>query len=92
MNNESDLTKAIAKKFDITQAKADEIVDFSQAWIAETAKKHGFVKLDKYGRFTLKSRPDRVKRNPRTGEKVNKAADFTLTYKPYKKTLEIVNG
>ena len=94
MNNESSLAKALAAEFPelkLSQKKADEMIDFMQRWIVETAAREGSVKLHQYGKFEVKQVAERMGRNPKTGESIKIAARKKISFKPYTLTKEIIN-
>ena len=92
MNNESDLTKAIAEKFGITQKLADEIEDFSQRWKMETTRDLGKAKLHKYGSFVKKEVKGSERKNLKTGETYFSEDSVSVTFKPSKLSRDILNG
>lgn len=92
MNNESDLNKAVALEFGMKPKDADAMVDFIQAWIVNTTLRDGEAKLHGYGKFVLVERPDRVGRNPKTGEAIQIAASKSMKFKPFKQSLDLLNA
>ena len=91
-NNESDLAKALSKEFpELTEKEADEIIDFTQKWIVETAAAQGTAKLHGFGAFTVKESAARKGRNPQTGEEIQIEAKKRISFKPYTLTKQTIN-
>ena len=88
--NKAEMAEKLAKKCDISQAKAGEIVSA----IFETKPGHGIiateldggrkVQLAGFGSFGTKSRAGRKGRNPATGEEIFIAAKKYAYFKPAK--------
>ena len=88
--NKTEMAEKLAKKADVSQARAAEIVDI----IFSTKPGNGIiaVELDAgrkiaiagFGTFGTKSRAARQGRNPATGETITIAAKTYATFKPAK--------
>lgn len=88
--NKTEMAQKLAKKADITQAKAAEIVDI----IFSSQSGHGIiaVELDAghkvsvsgFGTFETRRRKAREGRNPATGQKIHIAATTYAAFKPAK--------
>lgn len=88
--NKTEMAEKLAKKCDISQSKAAEIVNC----IFDTKPGHGIiaVELDAgrkvqiagFGTFDTKSRAGRKGRNPSTGEEIWIAAKKYCSFKPAK--------
>jgi DNA-binding protein HU-beta len=88
--NKTEMAKKLAKKTDLTQAKAVEVIDA----IFSTEPGEGIiaVELDAgrkltvagFGTFDTKSRSARQGRNPATGETITIPAKKYATFKPAK--------
>jgi DNA-binding protein HU-beta len=79
--NTTELADAVAEANDISKAKAKEIVTSVFASIIEAAKGGDEVAITGFGRFSVKVRPAREGRNPRTGETLNIPASKSLGFK-----------
>ena len=79
--NTTELADAVAEANDISKAKAKEVVNSIFAAIIEAAKRGEEVAIAGFGRFSVKERPAREGRNPRTGEALNIPASKTLGFK-----------
>lgn len=86
--NKTEMAQKLAKKVDISQAKAAEAIDA----IFDTKPGNGIiaVELDAgrevaiggFGKFSTKRRSARQGRNPRTGEAMTIAARTVAVFKP----------
>ena len=95
--NKTEFAQKLAKKADISQAKALEVVN--HIFAAEPG--HGIiaVELDAgrkvtipgFGTFSTKHRPARTGRNPSTGEQIQIAAKNYVQFKPGKTLRERVS-
>lgn len=78
--------KSIAKKIsavhDITQIKANEIVNHVFDEITKQLTGGGNVRIDTFGMFKAVQRAARTGRNPFTGENIEVPAKMAVTFKP----------
>jgi DNA-binding protein HU-beta len=79
--NTTELADAIAAANDLPKSKAKDIVNSVFASIIEAAKRGDEVAISGFGRFSLKERPAREGRNPRTGETLNIPASKSIGFK-----------
>jgi DNA-binding protein HU-beta len=77
----TELVDAAAEANDISKAKAKEVVNSILAAIIDAAKRGEEVAIVGFGRFSVKERPDREGRNPRTGEALKFPASKALSFK-----------
>ncbi len=88
--NKSELAEKLARKCDISQSKASEIVGEifetkpGQGIIATELDAGRKVQLAGFGTFGTKHRAARKGRNPATGEEIRIAAKKYVTFKPGK--------
>jgi nucleoid DNA-binding protein len=66
----ADLARSIAKKHNLTQKEAVRVVDAILDTISDALSQGEKVELRGFGSFTVKTRPGRTARNPKTGESV----------------------
>jgi len=78
------------KEIGLTQLKTKEIVQKTFDAIIETLVREGRIELRNFGVFEVKKRAARKARNPRTGERVDVAEKFVVTFKPGKEMEEKV--
>ena len=69
------LVSALAERLDSDKKSAGEALDAITAIIHEEVGKGGAVTLPNVGKFYLRERPERMVRNPATGEQIKKDAD-----------------
>jgi DNA-binding protein HU-beta len=86
--NTTELVDAVAEANDISKAKAKEVVNSILATIIDAAKRGEEVAIAGFGRFSVKERPAREGRNPRTGEALKIAASKALSFKMSKSVSE----
>lgn len=85
-----EIVKAISEEIGMTQLKTKEIVQKTFDAIVETLVRDHRIELRNFGVFEVKRRAARKARNPRTGEDVNVAEKFVVTFKPGKEMEEKV--
>lgn len=85
-----EIVKAIADDIGLTQLKTKEIVQKTFNAIVETLVADGRIELRNFGVFEVKKRAARKARNPRTGERVDVAEKYVVTFKPGKEMEERV--
>ncbi len=85
--NRAELVAAVVanKKVGIeTKAGADRALQAVLDGITSGLKKQGSVSLVGFGTFKVKTRPERMGRNPKTGESIKIAARKAVTFKASK--------
>lgn len=85
-----EIVKQISEEIGLTQLKTKEIVQKTFDAIIETLVRERRIELRNFGVFEVKRRAARKARNPRTGEKVDVAEKFVVTFKPGKEMEEKV--
>lgn len=80
----SDLAAELAARSSMSQRPAAILIDSLFDIIREKADAGNAVAINGFGRFSVKERPARPGRNPRTGEPMEYAASRTLTFKASK--------
>ena len=89
--NKSELVSAIAQKADISRKDAEKAVNGFVDSITESLINGDKVQLIGFGTFEVKSRPERIARNPRTGEEIKIAASKAPAFKAGKALKDTVN-
>lgn len=87
-----EIVKAISESCGLTQLKTKEIVQKTFEAIIDTLvedPRHR-IELRNFGVFEVKKRAARKARNPRTGERVDVAEKYVVTFKPGKEMEERV--
>lgn len=72
--NKQELAQEIAKKAELSKAKALETVNIAFDVIKTSLKKGDRVQLVGFGSFVVRKRKARIGRNPKTGETIQIAA------------------
>lgn len=85
-----EIVKQISEEIGLTQLKTKEIVQKTFDAIIETLVSERRIELRNFGVFEVKKRAARKARNPRTGERVDVAEKFVVTFKPGKEMEEKV--
>jgi nucleoid DNA-binding protein len=80
----ADLARAIAKEHNLTQKEAVRVIDAILETISETLTQGKKVELRGFGSFSVKRRPGRTARNPKTGERVYVSPKVSPTFKASK--------
>jgi nucleoid DNA-binding protein len=80
----ADLARSIAEKHNLTQKEAVNVVDAVLATIIEALARGEKVELRGFGSFTVKNRPARTARNPKTGDRVYVPPKATPAFKASK--------
>lgn len=85
-----EIVKAISEQIGLTQLKTKEIVQKTFDAIVDTLVTERRIELRNFGVFEVKKRAARKARNPRTGERVDVAEKYVVTFKPGKEMEEKV--
>ena len=85
-----EIVKAISEEIGLTQLKTKEIVQKTFDAIVDTLVQDRRIELRNFGVFEVKKRAARKARNPRTGERVDVAEKYVVTFKPGKEMEERV--
>ena len=89
--NKSELIDTIAEGADISKAAAGNALESAIEAIGQSLKKGDPVSLVGFGTFTIKHRPARMGRNPRTGEAIQIKAANVPGFKAGKTLKDSVN-
>ena len=82
--NKTELTALIAEKTSLNKKQASEALDAAMEAIQDIVAAGEKVSLIGFGTFEKKDRPERMGRNPQTGEAVKIAASAVTAFKPGK--------
>ena len=85
-----EIVRTISEEIGLTQLKTKEIVQKTFDAIVDTLVEERRIELRNFGVFEVKKRAARKARNPRTGERVDVAEKFVVTFKPGKEMEERV--
>ena len=85
-----EIVKAISEELGLTQLRTKEIVQKTFDAIIDTLISDQRIELRNFGVFEVKKRAARKARNPRTGDEVEVAEKYVVTFKPGKEMEERV--
>ncbi|WP_029418170.1 integration host factor subunit beta [Brevundimonas bacteroides] len=86
------IEKLAAENTHLTQAEVERVVNVVLGRMTEAMSEGGRVELRGFGAFSVRSRPARVGRNPRTGETVDVPAKSVPFFKSGKELRERLNA
>ena len=87
-----DLSEAIYQKVGLSRAESARLVERVLGEISDTLAAGEDVKLSSFGNFILRSKGERVGRNPRTGLEVPIASRRVAVFKPSNVLKTHING
>jgi integration host factor subunit alpha len=88
----ADLAAAVHKQAGPSRAEAHELVDMMFAEIADALSRGENVKLSSFGTFLVRSKGERIGRNPKTGVEASIAARRVVVFKASKVLGGRLNG
>ena len=80
--NKTELVAALAAKTQMTKKESEIALNAFVETVSGALVKGEKVSLIGFGTFDVKKRPERVARNPRTGEEIKIEASTAPSYKP----------
>ncbi|PRY93383.1 DNA-binding protein HU-beta [Hasllibacter halocynthiae] len=86
------LVAALAERMDTDKKSAQSALDAVTGVITEEVANGGAVTLPGVGKFYLRERPERMVRNPATGEQIKKDADKVVKVTIAKALKDSANG
>jgi DNA-binding protein HU-beta len=89
--NKQELVKSLAKKFELSNAKTDEIIKYILESITTSLSKNKPVAFVGFGTFSVKKRSARNGRNPKTGEILKIPARKVIRFSVGKTLKETIN-
>lgn len=88
----ADLCEAVYQKVGLSRSESAELVEAVLSEIADCLSTGESVKLSSFGTFTVRSKTERIGRNPKTGEEVPILPRRVLVFKPSNVMKLRVNG
>lgn len=86
------IEKLAAENLHLTHAEVERVVNVILGRMTETLAEGGRVELRGFGAFSVRSRPARTGRNPRTGETVEVPAKSVPFFKSGKELRQRLNA
>ena len=87
----SQLVANLAESVGSDKASANRMIDALSAIISKEAAAGGAVTLPGIGKFSCRARPERMVRNPATGEQMKKPADRVVKVSIAKALKDVIN-
>jgi integration host factor subunit alpha len=88
----ADLCEAVYQKVGLSRSESAELVESVLDEIADCLVTGESVKLSSFGTFIVRSKTERVGRNPKTGEEVPILPRRVLVFKPSNVLKQRING
>ena len=92
--NKHELIGAVAKRLDVTRARAAEVTELffaADGVIATELKRGGKVAISGFGSFELRRRAPREGRNPRTGKAMSIRGSLSPAFRAGRALKDVVN-
>ena len=86
-----DLVAALAERCELTQTKANDVVDQLFKYIEQTMQKNEEVSIPGFGKFKASVRPARKARNPQTGVEMMLKASRVPKFQASKTLKDMLN-
>nr|WP_314257244.1 HU family DNA-binding protein [uncultured Devosia sp.] len=91
MTTANDIADQLAAEHGMTKAQGKAMVDSVLKAITDAALRDDEISLPGFGKFKVKSTPEREGRNPATGATLTIAASKKLTFTPAKALKDSIN-
>lgn len=78
----ADLCESVYRKVGLSRSESAELVESFLDEISDSLVKGDSVKLSSFGSFMVRSKNERIGRNPKTGEEVPISPRRVLVFKP----------
>ena len=88
----ADLAEAIYRKIGLSQSESGVIVAAILEEISLSLEKGETVKISSFGSFTVRSKSERIGRNPKTGQEVPITPRRVLSFRPSHILRDRLNG
>jgi len=88
----TELISSLADATELTKTQTEKVLGAFISTVADTLASGNDIRIAGLGTFSVKSRPAREGRNPRTGETIKIAASKSPTFKAGKELKDKVNA
>lgn len=88
----ADLTEAVYERVGLSRSESSDLVEMVLAEISDTIARGENVKLSSFGSFVVRSKNERIGRNPKTRVEVPIPPRKVMVFKPSNVLKEIVNN
>ncbi len=86
------LAEAVYQEVGLSRSESAELVDSILSEIGDSLIKDGIVKISSFGTFSVRSKGQRIGRNPKTGEEVPILPRRVLVFRPSQVLKDRING
>jgi len=86
------LAEAVYQEVGLSRSESAELVDSILSEIGESLVRDGIVKISSFGTFSVRSKGQRIGRNPKTGEEVPILPRRVLVFRPSQVLKDRING
>tara|TARA_B110000438_G_scaffold298337_2_gene346397 strand:+ start:419 stop:712 length:294 start_codon:yes stop_codon:yes gene_type:complete len=87
-----DISEFIFQEFGLAKKDCNDLVHDIIQQISIGLKKNDYVKIHNFGTFKIKSKSERIGRNPKTKEEVMIEARKVISFIPSKNFVKIINN
>jgi integration host factor subunit alpha len=88
----ADLVEKVYQRLGFSKKEASELVEMVFGTLKETLQEGQKVKISGFGKFEVRSKKERVGRNPQTGEQIRISARRVLNFSPSQVLKAVLNG
>lgn len=86
------LAEAVYQEVGLSRSESAELVDSILGEIGDSLVRDGIVKISSFGTFSVRSKGQRIGRNPKTGEEVPILPRRVLVFRPSQVLKDRING
>jgi integration host factor subunit alpha len=86
------LAEAVYQEVGLSRSESAQLVDSILTEIGDSLANDGIVKISSFGTFSVRSKGERIGRNPKTGEEVPILPRRVLVFRPSQVLKERING
>jgi integration host factor subunit alpha len=86
------LAEAVYQEVGLSRSESAELVDSILSEIGDSLVRDGIVKISSFGTFSVRSKGQRIGRNPKTGEEVPIVPRRVLVFRPSQVLKDRING
>ena len=90
--NKKELVSIVAEKAGVSKKDTEAVYDALWASVVEALKAGEKVQVTGFGTFEVRERPERIAKNPRTGESVKVEASKSPAFKAGKALKDSINN
>lgn len=88
----SDIVEKVYEKIGFSKKEASELVELVFSTLKSEFQNGEKVKISGFGNFLIRSKSERIGRNPQTGDQIKITARKVLTFRPSQVLKAMING